>query len=416
MGRCIGERFSRTHNFSVKIAGGMKRLVIVLLLLAVACGNSPSQSKKSPSSKSPTPSAAAIPFPSPTPGGPTPPSPMAVACSSQIPAGHQLALVKISGVSGIVVRDVTDIQHPVTRCVISGGTYLRFINSSRISYIVTSSGDLGASGALYLVDLNTSTTSLVRAWSSGGYASWVYAWSPDGQKLSYLSSDSSGVKWHVLSAAGDKTLGSLGTVPGRGVNLDNDDAMVGFSADGQYVAVEETFTAQKDATTGTPPIQIVHVSDAKPIYQRSDGTMAVWGATGARLYFRTTAGVQVWDPTGKVQAVSAGTLWIRPWPSADGSHIAFATLDAQGNHKVGIIDTNGGPVAQASTEPRANPGFLAPTLVWYAGEVLCTSTTPCGLGGPALTGKTYIYDLAGVESGSIDTAFYDSWPHLAGQS
>src|SRR5712692_8066950 len=175
----------------------MKRLVIVVMLLAVACGNSPTQSKSSPSpTRSPVPSAPAIPFPSPTPGGPTPPPPMAVVCTSHIPAGHQLALVTIQGVSGIQVRDVTDIQHPVTRCAISGGTYLRFINSSRISYIVTSSGDLGASGALYLVDLNTSTTSLVRAWSSGGYASWVYAWSPDGQKLSYLSSDSSGVRWH----------------------------------------------------------------------------------------------------------------------------------------------------------------------------------------------------------------------------
>ena len=400
---------------SLKIAGGMKRVLILLILLAVACGNNSTQSKATPSSKTPAPSASAIPFPSPTPGGPTPPPPVAIVCTSQVPAGHQLALVSLSGIQGIVVRDVTDIQHPVTRCGLSGGAYMRFINSTRISYIVTSSGDLGASGALYLVDLSTSTTSLVRAWTSGGYASWVYAWSPDGSKLTYLSSDSSGVKWHVLSAAGDKTLASLGTVPGRGVNLDNDDAMVGFSADGQYVAVEETFTTQKGAAGSTPPIQIVRVSDGKQVYSRADGTMATWGAGGARFYFRTGAGVEVWDATGKVQTVSAGLQWIRPWASADGSHITFTTLDAQGNHKVGILDTNGGPLAQASSEPRAGPGFLTSTLVWYAGEVICTTTTPCGLGGPAKTGKFYIYDLAGVESGSIDTAFYDSWPHLSGQ-
>jgi len=257
------------------------------------------------------------------------------------------------------VRDVTDLTHPVTRCGLSGGANLRFINSTRISYIVTSSGDLGAAGSLYLVDLATSTTSLVRAWASGGYASWVYNWSHDGQKLSYLSSDSNGVKWHVLSAAGDKVLASLGTVPGRGVNLDNDDAMVGFSADGQYVAVEETFTAQKDAQTSTPPIQIVRLSDYKTVYTRADGTMGTWGASGARFYFRTGSGVQVWEATGKVQTVQAGLQWIRPWPSADGSHIAYTTLDPQGNHKVGIIDTNGGPLAQASSEPRANPGYRA---------------------------------------------------------
>ena len=389
------------------------------MLLAFACGNSPTAARTSPSNVATTPSpiSSPVPFPSPTPGGPTPPPPAAIVCTSQIPAGHQLALVSLRGIQGIVVRDVTDIAHPVTRCGLNGGaSNLRFINSTRISYISTSSGDLGASGALYLVDLNTSTTSLVRAWASGGYASWVYAWSPDGRKLSYLSSDTSGVKWHVLSAAGDKTLANMGTVPGRGVNLDNDDAMVGFSADGQYVAVEETFTAQKGGNTGTPPIQIVRLSDYKQVYMRSDGTMATWGASGARLYFRTSTGVQVWEATGKVQAVQAGLQWIRPWPSADGSHITFTSLNAQGNHQVGIIDTNGGPVALASSEPRANPGFLTSTLIWYAGETRCTTTTPCGLGGPPLTGNTFLYDIAGVESGSIDTAFYDSWPHTVGQS
>jgi dipeptidyl aminopeptidase/acylaminoacyl peptidase len=390
----------------------MKRLLCAALLLTVACGNSPAVARSSPtaaaSAKASSPPGPA--FPSPTPGGPTGPPPLAIVCSSQIPAGHQLALVTLQGVQGIVVRDVTDLQRPVTRCGLSGGAYLRFVSGTRISYIVMSSSDLGASGALYLVDLNTSTTSLVRAWSSGGYASWVYAWSPDGQKLSYLSSDATGVKWHLLSAAGDKVLASLGTVPGRGVNLDNDDAMVGFSADGQYVAVEETFTAQ------APPIQIVRLSDLKSVYTRADGTMATWAATSARFYFRTTGGVLVWDPTGKVQPVNPGVQWIRPWPSADGSHITFSTLNPQGNHVVGVIDTNGGPVALASSEPRANPGFLTSTLVWYAGEVLCTTTTPCGLGGPGLTGKTYLYDIAGVESGSVDTAFYDSWPHIAGQT
>ncbi len=396
----------------------MKRFLLVLLLLAVACGNTPPKTaKSSPSAAaSQQPSPPLLAFPSPTPGGPAAPPPVAVVCTSQIPSGHQLALVTLRGVQGIVVRDVTDIQHPVTRCGFSGGAYFRFISSTHVSYIVTSSGDLGASGALYLVDVGSSTTSLVRSWTEGGYASWVYGWSPDGQKLTYLSSDAAGVKWHLLSAAGDKILASLGTVPGRGVNLDNDDAMVGFSADGQYVAVEETFTAQKGATTGPPPIQIVRLSDLKQVYMRSDGTMGAWAATGARFYFRTSAGVMVWDPTGKVQTVQASLQWIRPLASSDGSHITFSSLNAQGNHVVGIIDTTGGSIAQASSEPRVNPGFLTATLIWYAGEVLCTTTTPCGFGGPALTGKTYVFDIAGVENGSVDTAFYDSWPHLPSQS
>ena len=392
----------------------MKQFLVVLILVAAACGNSPPTAKTSPSAaaSSPSPIASAVPFPSPSPGGPAPPAPMAVVCASQVPSGHQLALVSLSRVSGIVVRDVTDIQHPVTRCNISGGSYFRFISSTRISYIVTSSGDLGAAGALYMVDLQTQTTSLVRKWTSGGYGSWVYAWSPDGRALTYLDSTPNGVWWHMLSAAGDTTLSpTLGTTVPRGISPDRDDAWVGFSADGQYMAVEETFT-----TGGQAGLQIHKFGQTTPIFTRTDATMATWSGMGARFYFRTNAGVQVWEATGNVQAVAAGLQWIHPWPSADGNHIAFSTLDAQGNHKVRVLDTSSGASVQASNEPRVGAAFLTTTLIWYAGETLCTTSTPCGFGGPALTGKTYIYDIAGVESGSIDTAFYDSWPHVAGQS
>ena len=392
----------------------MKRFLVVLILVAAACGNNPSTARTSPSTvtTSPRPSSSPLPFPSPSPGGPAPPAPMAVVCASQIPSGHQLALVSLKGVSGIVVRDVTDIAHPITRCNISGGSYFRFITESRISYIVTSSGDVGAAGALYMVDLQTQTTSLVRKWTSGGYGSWVYAWSPDGRALTYLDSTPTGVWWHMLSAAGDVTLSpTLGTTVNRGISPDNDDAWVGFSADGQYVAVEETFT-----TGGQAGMQIHRYGNTGITYSRKDATMATWAATGARLYFRTNTGVQVWEATGNVQTVSAGLRWIRPWPSADGNHIAYTSLNAQGNHQVGILDTGIGSIAVASSEPRTNPGFLTATLVWYAGEVLCTTTTPCGFGGPGLTGQTYVYDIAGVESGSIDSAFYDSWPHVSGQS
>src|SRR5216683_304610 len=126
----------------------MKRLLPALVVLIVACGSSATPPKASPSAVATTPVArpSLAPFPSPTPGGPTPPPPVAVVCSSQVPAGHQVALVSLRGVQGVVVRDVTDINHPVTRCGFQGGAYFRFVNSARVSYIVTSSGDLGASG------------------------------------------------------------------------------------------------------------------------------------------------------------------------------------------------------------------------------------------------------------------------------
>src|SRR5438874_1451571 len=395
-----------------------KCLGLAAAMMLVACGSSSTASHPTPShsagasatSASPTASAATN-FPSPTPvSGAV--APVSASCTAPPSAGNKLVLVNLRNVSGIIVRDITDIGHPANRCKLNGGSYFRFISATRLSYIVTASGDQGAAGALYIFDMATGSTSLVRAWSYGGFGSWAYAWSPDGSHLAYIDSDSNqDMKWHLLSSAGDRMLADLGAVPARGANPDSDDLFVGFSADGTLVAVEQTFTPT--------PIRVNHVSDGSVAYTRTDGTMAAWSGSGARLYFRTTAGVQSWAPGGGVVSVSSGSAWIRPHASPDGSRIAFSLLNAQGNHVAEALDltTASGAIQQLSPNPRVSATFASASLVWYAGESPCTTVTPCGLGGPPLTGTTYIYDLgSGVEAGSIDTNFYDAWPHVVGQS
>src|SRR5206468_6504741 len=177
--------------------------------------------------------------------------------------------------------------------------YVRFISVKKMSYIFTASGDQGAAGALYIFDMATGATSLVRAWSYGGFGSWAYNWSPDGSHLTYIDSDSNqDMRWHLLSSAGDRLLADLGAVPARGANPDSDDLFLGFSADGQYVAVEQTFTPT--------PIRVHRVSDGSAAYTRTHGTTAAWAGSGARLYFRASAGVQSWAPGGGVVTVSNG--------------------------------------------------------------------------------------------------------------
>ena len=385
------------------------------LLVLAACGGSagvtvtPTASLATPS---PTASTA---FPSPTPLGPNLPSPATVTCASQIPVGHELALVSLRNTTGIVVRDIGDIANPVTRCIFKGaGNYFRFVNATHVSYIATDNGY----GALYLVDMQTRTSSVVRTWANGGSAYWVYAWSPDGNTLSYLSSNGDKVAWHVLSAAGDVILSNLGSVPGRGASPDYDDAMVGFSADGKYVALEQTLTyTGTSAPAGqAAPFQVVRLSDRKLLYSRMNGTMATWAGSGARLYFRSSYGVEEWDSAipGPVNVVS-GLFWSRPWPSADGLRIAYTTADGTGNHHVGYLRLTDQPVTgiQVSFDPRVNAAFLNSTLMWYAEESSCArgASGACGLGAP-LTGRTFIRDLiTGTESSSIDTALFDSWPH-----
>ena len=398
----------------------MKAAVLAsMLLVLAACGSQPvasGQASSSPSAPSSTPatspSASPAPLSSPSPGGPKPLPPIAFTCSSTIPAGHQLALVNLRNTTGVAVRDISNLSNPVTRCVFKGGVggnYFRFVTAIRISYL--DSGDNG-DGAMYVADLATRTTSLVRSWSNGGFLSWIYAWSPDGTTLSYLSSDGNHVGWHLRSSAGDVTLSLLGSVPGRGVDGNNDDAMVGFSADGRYIALENTFTTQ---TAAAPRFQIVRLSDRKLVYSRTDGTMATWAGSGASLYFRTTAGVLAWDPNnGARVVVPQGLRWIHPSPSADGKRIVYEDADGAGNTFAGYLRLADRHAFRLSPLPRNGAVFLDPTLVWYAGQAVCSATVQCGLGGPPLTGRTYIRDLVtGTESASIITNVFDSWPHVA---
>ncbi|HZQ50267.1 MAG TPA: hypothetical protein VFB69_08165 [Candidatus Dormibacteraeota bacterium] len=389
-------------------------VVLAGLVLSACGGGSTTVSLRTPASSSPAASASAgaTPshggFPSPSPGTSSVP-PASAHCTAPPSAGEQLALVSLRGVPGVVIRDITDIGHPLTRCTITGGSQYAFVSATQVSYVVLASSNQGAAGAMYMFNAATGATSLVRSWAYTGFAATVYAWSPDGSRLAYINSDTTGMTWHVLSASGDRVLANLGTVPPRGVSADNDDVMTGFSADGQYVAVEQTFA-------GTIHIQVNHVTDNTIAYSRNDGTMAAWAGTGAKLYFRTDSGVQAWDPSG-VTTVVSGLAWIHPHASPDGSRMVFSALNAQQNHVGEALDLTTGTTHSFSANPRVGAAFLNASLVWYAGETPCTTASPCSLGGPPLSGTTYIWDLsADVETGSLDTAYYDEWPRVVGQT
>jgi hypothetical protein len=368
--------------------------------MLIACSCSSGAVSGAPLSPNPTGSA----------GGSTPVPPTFAKCTLPIPAGDELALVSLDNTSGIAVRDIADISNAGTLCSADGGTLFRFVDATHISYIVT--GPNGQ-GALYLFDLQNNTTSLVRAWSAQASINEVYAWSPDGKILTYLGSDPGGVTWHVRSAAGDVVLSRLGSIPGRSVDPNNDDAMVGFSADGLYVSLEETLGSQ-----GNAPFEVMHLADHQLVYSRTDGTMATWSRSGARLFYRTTSGVETWDPTNGAQLFIPGLRWIHPWASADGLRIAYTTVNPNGNHFAGYIRLDDQPVAgiQLSELPRAGAVFLTSTIVWYAQESVCRVTAPCGPGGPKLTGLAYLHNLVlGTEKATVETAFFDSWPHYPGQ-
>jgi hypothetical protein len=119
-------------------------------------------------------------------------------------------------------------------------------------------------------------------------------------------------------------------------------------------------------------------------------------------------------PKSGEQLVVPGLAWTHPWPSADGLRIVYTAADGTGNHHAGYLRLTDSPVAGnvLSFQPRADAAFLNSTLAWYAEESPCSQVS-CGVGGPALTGRTFLRDLVtGTERASIITSVLDSWPHV----
>jgi len=161
---------------------------------------------------------------------------------------------------------------------------------------------------------------------------------------------------------------------------------------------------------------VIRLADHQLVYSRTNATMATWAGSGSRLFYRTISGVEEWDPTKGEKLDVPGLSWIHPWPSADGLRIAYTTVNANGNHFPGYFRLDTAAGIQLSKLPRAGAAFLTSTIVWYAQESVCATATPCGPGGPTRTGMAYLNNLvAGTERATVETAFFDSWPHRSGQ-
>jgi len=334
--------------------------------------------------------------------------------------------VTLRGSTDVVVRDITNVANPVSRCAFKscsqwcdsyGPTDMRFVTGSRISYIVRSAE---SEGAMYLADLKSLKTELTRKWSSSENHFWVFAWSPDGSRLTYFTS----TEWRLRSGGADVALSALGKDLGYNSDRNSDSQMVGFSADGQYVAIDQSIYLGTKPVAGGFAIQkgalfeVVRLSDKKVVYSRSDGTMAAWAGVGAHLYFRISSGLEEWDPVDGARLLVSGVAWTNPVPSADGARIAYLTADANGYHYAGEVRLSDQPVQPIalSTRHRTGVAFLNPTLAWYAEEDACNQT-PCrcddAICEPVLTGRTYVHDLlTGTISASAVTGVQDSWPRL----
>jgi hypothetical protein len=336
-------------------------------------------------------------------------------CDAPVPSNRALALVSLES-QDIVLADIGNPAVPKRLCSITGASMPRLIGATRVGYVAYASGQFGGPGALFSLDLDSGKSTSVDLWVASGYAAGTFAWDPAGKAVAYLVSTPVNyagvlgeVRLHLWSEGRDRIAATLPGVGGRGVSPDDDDMMLGYSPDGQYLALVNTFTA--GGSGAQAPFQVRRsdgsLVDAFPsgqaaapghlvftagsAYPSGSRTMATWAGTGSRLYYRAPDGVHRWDAPSTTTLVLPGLKWIRPRPSPDGRWIAYMVRDS------------------------TSPAFLSRTTLWYAEERLCGPGDQSGCGGmgppTVLTGKTYLYDFsARKETLSTISRVYDVWP------
>jgi hypothetical protein len=352
------------------------------LVLFTACGSgaSPNAAITSPS---PSPPASAA--PSPSAGPPTAPG----TCD----ATHRcLALVTLRGSDSVVVRDVTDINHPTTVATVPGDRAALFVSATEMSY--------ADSRTLYRTPLSGSPKTVVAK-----AAISLFAWSSDGKTAAYLTGD--GV--HLITAGRDFKFGQpLPTSSGYGcesqICADSWDSRLAFSPDDAYVSM---------LVLSGPVTGFKLWTSAGKLLATPAGlapTMSVW--SGRDFYFSDTRGVEVWRD-GTTSRFLSGIQWVRPKASPAGGLIVYERRDPSGLAHVYVVDTLTKKVRELKAG-RSEPVFLTSRYVWYTGERLCLPADDCAITATIPTGKAYIYDLqTGKEYGSIITGVADIWPHAA---
>ena len=324
----------------------------------------------------------------------------------------QEAVIQLQGASGAILADVSNPKIPRTLCAISGGSFApQLVTQTMISWSA-SQGNPSSPGSslIAILDLFSGTSAIVASWSGGSFMDGLHAWSPDRGFLAYVASDKTEVALHLLRGGGDRVVTMLGPVPARGLNPNEDDSYLALSPDGAFFAFEQTVTSSGDQ------LQVRRTLDGSVAFSLSKATMATWGSSGSRLYYRlpNSSVIQVWDSTAGVsQAIGTPLRWIRPRADPGDDELAFTVRDSSGMPRVWLYG-HSGRSGGVLPNTRSSPAWLSSTAFFYVEEAVCT--TNCGIG-PAWQpdGKTFTFDLGTqTETASKIYQVYGVWPR-AGQ-
>jgi hypothetical protein len=311
--------------------------------------------------------------------------------------------VWFKGSPKFIVRDITDILHPVTVSHFDEWG-LRFVNASELSY--------GDRGFLYRMPLSGSPKSVLAE-----CAGWS-AWSPDGRTVAYISNTAmEHSELHLVGGGQNRVVASMGGFPLTGCETrwgcEHFSVQFSYSPNGSYISLVSNIggPAFRLWTSDGKLLKAAEIASVND--NQANPSSAVW--SGTALYWRDAKGVEMWRD-GAEALVLPGMNWITPMGSPGGGQIVFQTRDGSGTAHINLLDTRSGKFREL-VRSRSGPIYLNSHLIWYVEERSCVPDgfSTCSPESKTIeTGRTFIYDLQdNTETESVIAAVFDVWPHGA---
>ena len=341
--------------------------LLIAGLIVMACGPRVAPTAQISPAISPSPTPTHQFEPTPTPAQPTqsptsqpePTPPQAVA-SVKCSGGAGTAMVVIART---FVYDVADPVHPRLVCR-GANTVIHLVDDNAIAYTTAVAGqvfivrhDLATGSESRIAQLRADPSEATTAWTSDGSLE-VYPTAVPRANSRWLE------QVHLWSNGADHILYEYEAGPGGFAGRWSAHFILAFSPDHKYLAISDTnYSAQNY------DVRIFSVADlSQKLAAGTQGLAAAGGTWVANDRFVWAAGsgsLMQWTPTGGA-TVLRPERWFTPTSSSDGRWLAGTLLTDTSNPRALIV-----PVASGGTFTPglgSSPGFVTPTVVWYAQE------------------------------------------------
>ena len=312
------------------------------------------------------PSAQSSPAADPRTSGPTPtftPQPEATPAVASIncSGGPGTAMVVIART---FVYDVADPINPRLVCRATD-TVIHLIDGNAIAYTTVVANQV----VIVRRDLTTGAESRIAQLLSNPNVT-ITAWTSDGSLEVYATAGAQSADWrwqeqiHLWSNGADHILYTYDAGPGGFAGRWSAHMILEFSPDHAYLAISDTNYSPQNYN-----VRIFSVTDlGEKIAIGTQGLAAAGGTWVANDRFVWAAGsgtLMQWTPAGGA-TVLRSERWFTPTSSSDGRWLAGTLLTDQSKPSVQIVQVGGGGTFK--TGLGSSPGFVTPTVVWYAEE------------------------------------------------